>query len=85
MTLVAGLVLLIVGATLAVVASAQYLALEPRRLPGAPSWWWSSLWFGHMEPEHFDPPVRDQVRQMRMLALVGGLGVCVGIVLLVAA
>ncbi len=85
MAFVLGLLLLVVGATVAAVASAQFLALEQHRLPGAPSAWWSMMWYGHMEPRDFDPAVREQVRKMRRLAAVGVSAVVVGLVLVAVA
>ena len=81
---VVGLVLLVVGATVAVIGTGQFLALQQHRLPGTGSVW-SWLTYRHLDPEGFDPAVRRLVRRATWLMALGILAIVAAVLLLAMA
>jgi len=81
---VTGLVLLVGGATVALIGVAQFFALEQHRLPGGTSLG-SWLTGEHVDPRHFKPEVRYQVRRATWMGLAGAAVAFLGLLLLAAA
>ena len=77
--LIAGLLLLVLAGTRAVLHAGEFLGLEQHRLPMREIGWGS--WLDMTYPGNYEPGVRDQARRLRM-AWFKTLGILVLAVLL---